>query len=126
MASREAENNMADATAPSLELAQLERIEHRFETALRELRQYRAFLQRDAADRGILGSRGLTRFCIEQLSQQPMSVRELLAVAERAGYQTPTARILSKRLNGHAYRTGMIAWDTGMGKWRAATGGGVE
>ena len=110
-------------TSPSLELVQLERIERRFESCLRDLRQYRAYLQRDAADRGVLGSRGLTQFCIEQLSHSPMTTKELLTVAERAGYQTPTARILSKRLNGHAYRTGGIVWDTGMGKWRAATGG---
>ena len=86
-----------------------------------ELRRTQAVAAQAAAQREI-ARRGLVA-AVVSLFYGSLAADNKLTVAERAGYQTPTARILSKRLNGHAYRTGGIVWDTGMGKWRAATGG---
>jgi hypothetical protein len=119
-------------TLDALHLANLERIERRLESCLRDLRQYRAEQQAATTEQGVLGSRGLTQFVIDLLRQAKMtydeawdrcmpgnivvmpsmgmSIREILAAAESAGYAIPTARTLSKRLNMRSYRVGDIAW----------------
>jgi hypothetical protein len=99
-------------------LAELERIERRFELALRDLRLYRAGQIRSLSDRGVLGARDLTAFILELLKMAArcgvpkpgFTVQELLRAAEGSGYAVPTARTLSKRLTTRAYRTGDIIW----------------
>lgn len=133
------------AAAPAAHIATLERIERRLETALTDLRVLRTELQRDVTSRGVLGSRGLTQFIIEQLQtaaaeharclqasqhvaagqQQPrmavpapgIAINDLLALAERAGYEPPTRRTLSKRLTERNYRVGDIAFDQTAQVW---------
>ena len=96
----------------------LERLEARAERLLAEIRQYRDFQKKEAGDQGFLGERGLTQFCVEQLHRQPMTAREMLEEAERAGYEIPSRKILSHRLSMRNYRVGDIIWDVAIGKWR--------
>lgn len=108
-------------------LADLERIERRFENALRDLRLYRAGQIRSLSDRGVLGARDLTAFILELLKMAARcgvpkpghTVKELLLAAEGAGYAVPTARTLSKRLTTRSYRNGDIEWlpDGNAGYW---------
>lgn len=108
-------------------ISELERIERRFENALRDLRLYRAGQIRSLSDRGVLGARDLTAFIIEILKMAAKygvpkpghTVQELLRAAEGAGYAVPTARTMSKRLTTRAYRTGDIEWlpDGKTGYW---------
>lgn len=115
----------AASSSSSLHLLELQRIEARLESCLVGLRRLRTELQRDAASKGVLGSRGLTQFLIEQLQVQfhrhlgylGLTLDVMLARAEAAGYQVPTARTLSKRLTERAYRAGDIKFDPASQTW---------
>lgn len=140
--------NMASPVAPQQpvnHVAALERLERRFQEALRDLRALRMELQRDVTSKGVLGSRGLTQFVLEQLQQVKaeharcrqeadhgarvsqdhraavpaagIAISNLLRLAELAGYEPPTARLLSKRLTERAYRTGDIQFDRAGQQW---------
>jgi hypothetical protein len=106
----------APPTLDPLHLSELERIERRLEGCLRDLRAYRASQQRGLTDQGVLGTRGLTQFLIEQLQAVSdvgdggLTVKAMLITAEIAGYAIPTARTLSKRLTERRYRVGDIDW----------------
>ena len=106
----------APPTLDPLHLSELERIERRLEGCLRDLRAYRASQQRGLTDQGVLGTRGLTQFLIEQLQAVSsvgdggLTVKAMLITAEHAGYAIPTARTLSKRLTERRYRVGDIDW----------------
>jgi hypothetical protein len=98
------------------DLASLERIERRLENCLRDLRIFRADQQKMAQGKGVLGSRGLTQFVLEQLwavsgvGDGGLTIKAILLSAEVAGYAIPTARTMSKRLTERAYRVGDIDW----------------
>lgn len=102
-----------------LHLAGLERIERRFELALRDLRIFRRELEGSVADKGVLGSRSLTEYILDLLRKTPegMSITNLLLSAEKVGYAIPTRRILSKRLGARAYRVGDIQYDPEKEVW---------
>ena|SRR5665213_3924947 len=102
-----------------LHLAALERIERRFELALRDLRIFRRELEESAADKGILGSRSLTEYVLGLLktSEGGCSITSLLLNAESAGYKIPTRRVLSKRLTTRAYRNQDIGFDQEKEVW---------
>ena len=92
-------------------VVRLEAVERKLTDALAEIRTLRVELGNESRDKGVLGSRGLTGFIIEQLQAKPqhdITVIELLQLAERAGYQPITPRNLSKRLTEYRIRTGMI------------------
>lgn len=95
-------------------LVELERLERRLELLLKDLRIYRQQRIREESSGGVLGSRGLTEYMIDTLragaGYTGISVRELLIMAEHAGYKVPTLRTMSKRLTERAYRVGDIAW----------------
>lgn len=109
-----------------LHLAELARIERHLESILRDLRAYRTQQQQASADQGVLGSRGLTQFVLDQLkalaggearvqagdfgTRVGKTVTDLLLAAENAGYAIPTKRTLSKRLVERRYRVGDIDW----------------
>lgn len=107
-------------------LEKLRSIERRLESCLKDLRVVRAEIEKDAATKGVLGSRGLTEFVIEQLqataktTARGLSINDLLSRAERAGYAIPISRTLSKRLSERSYRAHDIIWEgdaKGQGIW---------
>lgn len=102
-----------------LHLAELERIERRFELALRDLRIFRRELEQSAADQGVLGSRNLTEYVLGllQTSEAGLSITSLLLNAEQAGYAIPTRRVLSKRLTQRAYRNQDVGFDQEKEVW---------
>jgi hypothetical protein len=102
-----------------LHLAALERIERRFELALRDLRIFRRELEAGAADKGVLGSRSLTEYILGllQVSEAGLSITNLLLTAEQAGYKIPTRRTLSKRLTQRAYRNQDVGFDQEKEVW---------
>lgn len=103
-------------------VVRLEAIERKLTDALTDLRTLRVELGNESRDKGVLGSRGLTRFILEQLEDaplhQPLHIVELMQIAERAGYQLPSARNLSKRLTEYRIRTGMIGVRDGRWFWK--------
>lgn len=106
------------STAP--ELITLRSIERRLEHTLQDIRQLQKDIQSAHQDKGVLGSRGLTQFCVDLLksnTKPAWSVEEMLIAAERAGYAIPTRRTLSKRLTGWQYRRGGVRWVAGLDGW---------
>ena len=104
--------------------ATLERLERRLELVLRDLRAYRAELQAEAKDGGVLGSRGLTQFLLDMLRQASpggLHIAGMLMAAESAGYAIPTARTMSKRLTEHKYRVSDIEWRDNLWYWKGTT-----
>lgn len=101
--------------------AQLELIERRLEAILRDLRIYRGQISLAQQSQGVLGSRGLTEFILDTIAHLPagtgLSARDLLTLAERAGYSIPTTRTLSKRLTERSYRVGDIEFNQNRGGW---------
>lgn len=95
----------------------------RHELLLRDLRAYLREQSKESLDKGVLGSRGMTEFCIDTIKQSNgVSVQWLLSQAERAGYAVPTSRTLSKRLTERAYRTGDIAYGKQRGwYWKSSS-----
>lgn len=100
-----------------LHLANLERIERRFENLLRDLRIFRSELESSSRDKGVLGTRSLTEYVLGLISGGPCRLSDMLTLAEQAGYAVPTRRIMSKRLTERAYRVGDIRYDSGQGVW---------
>jgi hypothetical protein len=98
----------------------LEIIERKLEALLRDIRIYRKHQQAATKDKGVLGSRGLTEFIIEQLKNVPsgFSAHELLTLADRAGYQITTTRTMSKRLTLRSYRHGDIRFNQQHKRWQ--------
>jgi hypothetical protein len=96
-------------------------IERRLERTLRDLRLLRAELSQSVADKGVLGSRGLTEFCLCLLQADNAvggyTILEILRAAETAGYAVPSARTLSKRLGNRSYRVGDVECGEDR-KWR--------
>lgn len=101
----------------------LEAVERRLTDALAQLRTLRVELGNESRDKGVLGSRGLTRFILEQLESSParsFHVIELLQLAERAGYQAITPRNMTKRLTEYRIRTGMIGTNDRGWYWKGS------
>ena len=96
-----------------LHLASLERIERRFELALRDLRILRREIEHSVSDKGVLGSRSLTEYVLDLIrkSEHGISITNILLDAEKVGYKITTRRVMSKRLTGRAYRVGDIQYD---------------
>lgn len=96
----------------------LESIERRLETVLRDLRAYRSERERADSDKGVLGGRGLTEFVLTLIiATRAISTRQLLTAANQAGYAIPTVRTMSKRLTERAYRVGDIKFDQRLDGW---------
>jgi hypothetical protein len=96
-----------------LHLASLERIERRFELALRDLRILRREIEHSVSDKGVLGSRSLTEYVLDLIrkSEHGISITNILLDAEKVGYKITTRRVMSKRLTERAYRVGDIQYD---------------
>lgn len=115
---------MAHAAVPDdsgATVLEIERLVRHFERGLRDLRILLGEVRQAHGDTGVLGSRGLTQFCLDQLKQRPdgsgMKIVELLSAAERAGYAVPTAKMLTKRLVQHGHRTGLVAYSADKLGW---------
>ena len=102
-----------------LHLAAMERMERRMENVLRDMRILRGELEKASQDKGVLGSRSLTEFVIGLLQTRPHGLREMMELAEQAGYAVPTRRILSKRLTERKYRVGDIVCEGEVWSWKA-------
>lgn len=136
----------------TLHLEALSRLESRLASLLRDLRIYRQELTATVADKGVLGSRGLTEYLLLLLRQKAegpfsanpelitnildrlpvplarhqrslpsdsgLTIRELMALAEQAGYAVPTRATLAKRLNNRAYSAGDVRFEPERGVWK--------
>lgn len=129
------------------------RLESRLSSLLRDLRLYRQELSSTLSDKGVLGSRGLTEYLLLLLrsraegeveleralaklrlpahqrstaSSLGLSIRELMSLADQAGYAIPTRAVLAKRLNARAYSWGDVRFEPERGVWRWVGGKAEE
>jgi hypothetical protein len=96
----------------------LTQIDRKLLDLAREVRNLRIMIEREAKDRGVLGSRGLTQFILEHLEKNypnPFTTYQLMQTAKQAGFATPNTVALTKRLSEHRRRTGKIGNNTQVG-----------